>query len=92
MKKFKRGLPFTILIDNWKGEINSKSDKIYPVTTIFRKYHNKEDDIHKDIVFYSNGDVEFMENVSMCRYTQIDKFPYNFIEDIIIGTFREEQV
>ena len=81
MEKFKRGLPFTILIDNWKGEVNSKSDKIYPVTTIFRKYQNKEDDIHKDIVFYSNGDVEFMENVSMCRYTQIDQFPYNFIED-----------
>ena len=34
MKRFKRGLPFTILIDNWKGEINSKSDKIYP-----RNYH-----------------------------------------------------
>lgn len=81
MKKFKRGLSFTILIDNWKGEVDSKSDKIYPVTTIFRKYQNKEDDIHKDIVFYSNGDVEFMENVSMCRYTQIDQFPYNFIED-----------
>lgn len=81
MKKFKRGLPFTILIDNWKGEVNSKSDKIYPVTTISRKYNNKEDDVHKDIVFYSNGDVEFMENVSMCRYTQIDQFPYNFIED-----------
>jgi len=82
MEKFKRGLPFTILIDNWKGEVNSKSDKIYPVTTISRKYNNKEDDVHKDIVFYSNGDVEFMENVSMCRYTQIDQFPYNFIEDI----------
>lgn len=81
MEKFKRGLPFTILIDNWKGEVNSKSDKIYPVTTISRKYNNKEDDVHKDIVFYSNGDVEFMENVSMCRYTQIDQFPYNFIED-----------
>ena len=81
MVKFKRGLPFTILIDNWKGDVNSKSDKIYPVTTISRKYNNKEDDVHKDIVFYSNGDVEFMENVSMCRYTQIDQFPYNFIED-----------
>ena len=51
MKKFKRGLPFTILIDNWKVEVNSKSDKIYPVTTISRKYNNKEDDGQKDIVF-----------------------------------------
>lgn len=73
---------FNMLIDNPIGkEYDPESDVVSPVTTIFRKYQNKEDDIHKDIVFYSNGDVEFMENVSMCRYTQIDQFPYNFIED-----------
>lgn len=72
-----------MLVDRWNGEkYDSESNSpVHPVTTISRKYYNKEDDVHKDIVFYSNGDVEFMENVSMCRYTQIDQFPYNFIED-----------
>ena len=83
MVKFKNRLIFSMLVDRWNGEkYDSESNSpVYPVTTISRKYYNKEDDVHKDIVFYSNGDVEFMENVSMCRYTQIDQFPYNFIED-----------
>ena len=83
MAKIKHELPFSMLIDNCNGEkYDPESNKpTHPVTTIFRKYHNKEDDVHKDIVFYSNGDVEFMDNVSMYRYTQFDHLLYNFCGD-----------
>ena len=78
---------FNMLIDNPIGkEYDPESDVVSPVTTIFRKYHNKEDDVHEDIVFYNNGDVEFMDNVSMCRYTQFDHLLYNFEGDHNIVT------
>lgn len=79
IKKVDHRLTFSMLIDNPIGkECDPESDAVYPVTTISRKYNNKDDDVHKDIVFYSNGDVEFMENVSMYRYTQFDHLLYNF--------------
>lgn len=88
MAKFKHQLVFSMLVDRWNGEkYDPESDApVHPVTTIFRKYHNKEDDVHKDIVFYSNGDVEFMDNVSMYRYTQFDHLLYNFNGDHSIVT------
>ena len=79
IEKVDHRLTFSMLIDNPIGkEYDPESNAVYPVTTISRKYNNKEDDVHKDIVFYSNGDVEFMENVSMYRYTQFDHLLYNF--------------
>lgn len=79
IEKVDHKLTFSMLIDNPIGkEYDPESNAVYPITTISRKYNNKEDDVHKDIVFYSNGDVEFMENISMCRYTQFDHLLYNF--------------
>lgn len=78
---------FNMLIDNPIGkEYDPESNVVSPVTTMFRKCHNKEDDVHEDIVFYNNGDVEFMDNVSMCRYTQFDHLLYNFGGDHSIVT------
>lgn len=47
IEKVDHRLTFSMLIDNPIGkEYNPESNAVYPVTTISRKYNNKEDDVH----------------------------------------------